>query len=174
MILRAQRNSDDEPTLRLVSSQTATWNVRRRLQPGEMLAGRYRICEEVGRGGMGVVYKAEDEQLGICVALKVLRSELADDPRLVERFRREILAARQVSHRNAVRIHDIGQGGEVLFLTMDFVEGPSLQALLRKEGRLDPERAAGIIRQLALALEAAHEVGIVHRDLKPGNILVEP
>lgn len=170
----AQRNSDDEPTLRIVPSPSIPWNLRRRLQPGEVLAGRYRLCEEVGRGGMGVVYRAEDDQLGICVALKVLRPELADDPRLVERFRREILAARQVSHRNAVRIHDIGQDGDLLFLTMDYVEGPSLQALLRKEKRLPPEQAAGIARQLALALEAAHEVGIVHRDLKPGNILVEP
>jgi tetratricopeptide (TPR) repeat protein/predicted Ser/Thr protein kinase len=139
-----------------------------------LLAGRYRLGEEVGRGGMGVVYRAEDEQLGLCVALKVLRPELADDPRLVERFRREILAARQVTHRNAVRIHDLGRDGDLFFLTMDFVEGPSLQALLRKERRLDPERAAGIARQVALALEAAHEAGIVHRDLKPGNVLVEP
>lgn len=146
----------------------------RRLQPGQVIAGRYRLGEEVGRGGMGVVYRAQDEQLGICVALKVLRPELADDPRLVERFRREIVAARQVTHRNAVRIHDLGQDGDLLFLTMDFVEGPSLQTLLRKERRLDPERAADITRQLALALDAAHEAGIVHRDLKPGNVLVEP
>ena len=150
------------------------WSPLRRLQTGQVLAGRYRLEEEVGRGGMGVVYRAQDEQLGICVALKVLRPELADDPRLVERFRREIVAARQVTHRNAVRIHDLGQDGDLLFLTMDFVEGPSLQTVLRKEKRLDPERAADLTRQLALALEAAHEAGIVHRDLKPGNVLVEP
>jgi serine/threonine protein kinase/Tfp pilus assembly protein PilF len=172
MTRTAPRSSDSEPTLRIVTS--IPWHLRRRLQLGEVLAGRYRLEEEVGRGGMGVVYRAQDEQLGVCVALKVLRPELADDPRLVERFRREILAARQVTHRNAVRIHDIGQDGDLLFLTMDFVEGPSLQALLRKERRLDAERAAGIIRQLALALEAAHEAGIVHRDLKPANLLIEP
>ncbi|HYU32760.1 MAG TPA: tetratricopeptide repeat protein [Thermoanaerobaculia bacterium] len=170
----AYRKTDDEPTLRIVPAPAIPWNLRRRLQPGEVLAGRYRLCEEVGRGGMGVVYRAVDEQLGVGVALKVLRPELADDPRLVERFRREIIAARQVSHRNAVRIHDIGRDGDLLFLTMDFVEGQSLQALLRKEKRLAPQRAADIARQLALALEAAHEVGIIHRDLKPGNILVEP
>lgn len=168
--------SGDEPTLRIIS--TVTYAVPssplRRLQPDQMLAGRYRIREEVGRGGMGVVYRAQDEQLGISVALKVLRPELAEDPRLVERFRREIVAARQVTHRNAVRIHDIGRDGDLLFLTMDFVEGPSLQAVLRKERRLGSERAAGIARQLALALEAAHEAGIVHRDLKPGNVLIEP
>jgi tetratricopeptide (TPR) repeat protein/predicted Ser/Thr protein kinase len=171
------RSADDKPTLRAISTTVSAampWNLLRRVQPGQVLAGRYRLGEEVGRGGMGVVYRAQDEQLGICVALKVLRPELADDPRLVERFRREILAARQVTHRNAVRIHDIGRDGDLLFLTMDFVEGPSLQAMLRKEKRFDPERAAGIARQVALALEAAHEAGIVHRDLKPGNVLVEP
>lgn len=168
------RSSDSQPTLRIVTSPSIPWHLRRRLHPGEVLAGRYRLAEEVGRGGMGVVYRAKDEHLGICVALKVLRPELSDDPRLVERFRREILAARQVTHRNAVRIHDIGQDGDLLFLTMDFVEGLSLQALLRKERRLAPERAADIARQLALALEAAHEAGIVHRDLKPANVLIEP
>jgi len=170
----ATRTGDDAPTLRIVPLPAAGWYVGRRLQPGDLLAGRYRLGEEVGRGGMGVVYRAQDEELGICVALKVLRPELAGDPQIAERFRRELVAARQVSHRNAVRIHDIGQDGEILFLTMDFVEGSSLQALLRKEKRLPPERAAGIARQLALALEAAHEAGIVHRDLKPGNVLIEP
>jgi tetratricopeptide (TPR) repeat protein len=167
--------SDDAPTLRMIPASRAGWPPAvRRLQPGDLLAGRYRLSEEIGRGGMGVVYQARDEQLGICVALKVLRPELAGDPRLTERFRRELVAARRVSHRNAVRIHDLGQDGEVLFLTMDFVEGSSLQARLRKERRLPPETAAGIARQLALALEAAHEAGIVHRDLKPGNVLLEP
>src|SRR5215210_813773 len=170
----AYRTGDDEPTLRIVPPPSAGWHPGRRLQPGDLLAGRYRLGEEVGRGGMGVVYRAQDEQLGICVALKILRPELAGDPQLAERFRRELVAARQVSHRNAVRIHDIGQDGDLLFLTMDFVEGPSLQALLRREKRLPPERAASIARQLALALEAAHEAGIVHRDLKPGNVLIEP
>jgi eukaryotic-like serine/threonine-protein kinase len=175
MSLPVPRSSDDEPTLRLVPTPASTgWSIGRRLHPGELLAGRYRLGDEVGRGGMGVVYRVEDEQLGICVALKILRPELAEDPRLAERFRRELVAARQVSHRNAVRIHDLGRDGDLLFLTMDFVEGPSLQALLRKERRLPPERAAGITRQLALALEAAHEAGIVHRDLKPGNVLIEP
>jgi serine/threonine protein kinase/Tfp pilus assembly protein PilF len=187
MPLRAPMSGDDEPTLRIVpassaSSPTPSDTQRahrfappagRHLQPDEVIAGRYRLLEPVGRGGMGVVWKAWDQQLGLCVALKVLRPELANDARLNERFRRELVAARQVSHRNAVRIHDIGQDGDLLFLTMDFVDGPSLQALLRRERRLAPERAADIARQLALALEAAHEAGIVHRDLKPGNVLIE-
>ena len=171
---RTGGTGDDEPTLRIVPASGIGWRPARHLKPGELLAGRYRLGQEVGRGGMGVVYEAQDEQLGIRVAVKVLRPELAEDPRLAERFRRELVAARQVSHRNAVRIHDLGQDGDLLFLTMDLVEGSSLQALLRKERRLPPERAVGIARQLALALEAAHEAKIVHRDLKPGNVLIEP
>ena len=180
---------DDQPTLRLVpvldsqevhstpppsapGGPSGQW-----LEPGAVLAGRYRILDRVGRGGMGVVYRAQDEQLGVCVALKVLRPEMADDSQLIERFRRELVLARQVTHRNAVRIYDLGQDlgqdGNLLFLTMDFVEGRSLQKLLRQEGPLEPARAAGIARQLALALEAAHEAGIVHRDLKPANVLIE-
>lgn len=187
MHLRAPMSGDDEPTLRIGPASSASSPVPpddlrahrfappagRHLQPDEVIAGRYHLLEPVGRGGMGVVWKAWDQQLGLCVALKVLRPELADDARLNERFRRELVAARQVSHRNAVRIHDIGQDGDLLFLTMDFVDGSSLQALLRRERRLAPERAADIARQLALALEAAHEAGIVHRDLKPGNVLIE-
>ena len=145
----------------------------RRLENGTLLAGRYRILDLVGRGGMGEVYRALDEQLGLCVALKVLKSSLAGNQETLERFRRELLLARQVSHRNAVRIHDIGQDGELTFLTMDFVEGSSLQALLRVVKRLDPDRAVSIARQVALALEAAHEAGIIHRDLKPSNVLLE-
>ncbi|HEX9944097.1 MAG TPA: protein kinase [Thermoanaerobaculia bacterium] len=169
---------DDQPTLRIVSAPDSRETRRegapgRRLLPGELLAGRYRVLDRVGCGGMGVVYRVLDERLGLCVALKVLRPELADDSRLIERFRRELLLARQVSHRNVVRIHDIGHDGNLLFLTMDFVGGRSLQSVLREEGRLEPGRAASIVRQLALALEAAHEAGIVHRDLKPANVLIE-
>ena len=146
------------------------------LQPlasGSRLAGRYRVLDLLGAGGMGLVYQAYDEQLDLMVALKVLRPELAQEKSLIERFRRELVLARQVTHRNAVRIHDIGQDGDLLFLTMDFVPGCSLRDLLAKEGPLAPERAADIVRQLAAALEAAHQEGVVHRDLKPANVLVD-
>ncbi|HWM93780.1 MAG TPA: tetratricopeptide repeat protein [Thermoanaerobaculia bacterium] len=163
---------DEVPTLRLVPSSVPK-EPERWLQPGDLLAGRYRLQERLGTGGMGVVYRALDEQLGLCIAVKVLRPELAGNARLEERLRRELVLARQVTHRNAVRIHDIGQDGDHLFLTMDLVEGRSLREVLREEGPLDPERAAALVRQLALALEAAHEEGIVHRDLKPANVLVD-
>lgn len=180
---RAALPSEDDPTLRIVSplafpeshGSAAPSEIREaRLESGRLLAGRYRIIGLVGEGGMGLVYRAVDEQLGLTVAVKVLRPELSADQRLVERFRRELVLARQVTHRNAVRIHDIGREGDLLFLTMDFVEGQSLLTVLRDEGRLEPGRVVDITRQLASALEVAHEAGVVHRDLKPGNVLIQP
>jgi tetratricopeptide (TPR) repeat protein/TolB-like protein/predicted Ser/Thr protein kinase len=144
----------------------------RHLLAGQLIAGRYRILSLVGRGGMGVVYRAQDEQLNVCVALKVIRPEIAAKRRTAERFRQELRLARQVTHRNAVRIHDIGQDGDLLFLTMDFVDGRSLRTLLDEEGPLSVEGAVDVARQLAMALDAAHQEGIIHRDLKPANVLV--
>ena len=145
----------------------------RRLAAGSRLADRYRIVELLGVGGMGMVYRAEDEQLGLPVALKVLRPDLAQDERRLERFKQELILARQVSHPNVVRIHDLGRDGGLVFLTMDFVPGRSLAEILAEQGHLEPERATGIARQIAAALAAAHEAGVVHRDLKPANILVD-
>jgi tetratricopeptide (TPR) repeat protein/TolB-like protein len=171
---------DDAPTERIVPTPTPGADVPflqpvpdgRLLEPGDLLAGRYRIQERIGSGGMGVVYRAFDEELGVFIAVKVLRPDLAGDGRVETRLRRELLLNRQVSHRNAVRIHDIGQDRGYLFLTLDFVEGRSLREVLRGDGPLSPDRAVGIARQLALALEAAHSEGIIHRDLKPPNVLV--
>ncbi|MEA2558772.1 MAG: eukaryotic-like serine/threonine-protein kinase [Acidobacteriota bacterium] len=175
---------DDAPTERIVPTPTPGADVpwlqpvphpvgdARLLEPGDLLAGRYRIQERIGSGGMGVVYRAFDQELGICIAVKVLRPDLAGDGRVETRLRRELLLNRQVSHRNAVRIHDIGQDGGYLFLTLDLVEGRSLREVLRGDGPLSPDHAVGIARQLALALEAAHAEGIIHRDLKPPNVLV--
>ncbi|HVG06620.1 MAG TPA: tetratricopeptide repeat protein [Thermoanaerobaculia bacterium] len=178
-----QPRLDEAPTERIVPTPTPGADVpwlspvphpgdTRLLEPGDLLAGRYRIQERIGSGGMGVVYRAFDQELGICIAVKVLRPDLAGDGRVETRLRRELLLNRQVSHRNAVRIHDIGQDGGYLFLTLDLVEGRSLREVLRGDGPLSPDRAVGIARQLALALEAAHAEGIIHRDLKPPNVLV--
>jgi tetratricopeptide (TPR) repeat protein len=145
----------------------------RRLTAGSLLAGRYRILDLLGVGGMGMVYRAADEQLGLNVAVKVLRPDLALGGQWPERFKQELVLARQVSHPSVVRIHDIGGDGELVFLTMDFVPGRSLRELLADETRLSPEKAVEIARQLALGLGAAHRAGVVHRDLKPGNVLVD-
>jgi len=144
------------------------------LAAGARLAGRYRIVELLGAGGMGLVYRAFDERLDVEVALKVLRPEHSAEGGMLERFRQELVLARQVTHKNVVRIHDIGEDGDLLFLTMDLVAGRSLKAVLAERGRLEPEEAVALGRQLAEALAAAHAEGVVHRDLKPANVLVEP
>ena len=148
-------------------------DVARRLAAGMVVAGRYRVIATAGIGGMGVVYKARDLELDEDVALKVLRPDLGADPDWIARFRRELVLARQVTHRNVVRIHDIGEHEGLRFLTMRYVEGRSLLDLLRAEGSLPVDRAERIVRQLAEALQQAHDAGVVHRDLKPANVLVE-
>ncbi|HYO11870.1 MAG TPA: tetratricopeptide repeat protein [Thermoanaerobaculia bacterium] len=154
------------------ATRTADDSIRR-LVVGSRLAGRYRVVELVGVGGMGMVYRAHDEQLDLPVAVKVLRPDLAGGGRRLERFKQELVLARQVSHPHVVRIHDLGSDGDIVFLTMDFVPGRSLSELLAEEGPLSPDRAVGIARQIASALAAAHEAGVVHRDLKPGNVLLD-
>ena len=143
---------------------------------GTLLAGRYRLLDLLGVGGMGMVFRARDEELGVDVAVKVLRTEAApsaDLEGLRERLRSELLLGRRVSHRHVVRIHDLGQDGEHFFLTMDLIAGRSLESVLRSEGRLEVERAVAVGRQIADGLDAAHREGVVHRDLKPANVLLD-
>ena len=143
---------------------------------GYVFAGRFRIECLLGAGGMGAVYKAWDEALGIAVALKVIRPEFAADQAMAraseERFKQELLLARRVTHRNVVRIHDLGESGGVKFITMQFVDGKDLASILR-DGKLPFDRALAFAKQIAAGLQAANEVGIVHRDLKPQNVLVD-
>ncbi len=162
-----------EPPLPPLSPTRTVDGAIQRLVPGTRLAGRYQIQELAGIGGMGMVYRALDEQLDLPVAIKVLRPDLAQDGRRIERFKKELVLARQVSHPNVVRTHDIGTDGDIVFLTMDFMPGRSLDELLAEAGHLEPDQAAGIARQIASALAAAHDAGVVHRDLKPGNVLVD-
>jgi len=145
----------------------------RRFAPGAKLAGRYRMDELLGVGGMGLVYKAHDDELDLWVAVKVIRPELAADAALIERFRRELILGRQVSHENVVRIHDIGQDGELYFLTMDYVDGPCLRDWLEERGKVDEATAVAMIRPIVAALGVAHRAGVIHRDLKPSNILID-
>jgi tetratricopeptide (TPR) repeat protein/predicted Ser/Thr protein kinase len=141
------------------------------LQIGDVLGERYEILELLGEGGMGAVYKSSDRELGRPVALKVIRPELASNPAILARFKQELLLAHQVTHRNAVRVYDLGEAAGVKFITMEFVEGSDLRSLLLKQGKFAPEEAVEIVKQVCLALEAAHGVGVIHRDLKPQNVM---
>jgi len=135
---------------------------------------RYRVESILGEGGMGTVYKAWDKELERTVALKLVRRDLTRDPNISQRFKQELLLASKISHRNVLRIHDLGDGpGDTKFISMAYVEGCDLSQLLRKERKLRLDRALNIARQLAAALDAAHAEGVVHRDLKPQNILID-
>jgi serine/threonine protein kinase/tetratricopeptide (TPR) repeat protein len=141
------------------------------LEIGNVLANRYEILEILGEGGMGAVYKAKDLQLEREVALKVIRPELASDPDILQRFKQELILARQVSDRNVIRIFDLGEAGAIRFITMEFVEGESLHRILQRQGKLEVAEAVDIVEQVARGLAAVHREGVIHRDLKPGNIM---
>ena len=144
-----------------------------RFGPGTILDGRYRILGLLGRGGMGEVYRADDLRLGQQVALKFLPMALSTDPGRLAQFHNEVRTARQVSHPNVCRVYDIGEIEGQLFITMEYVDGEDLAALLRRIGRLPQEKALDLARQIAAGLAAAHVQGIVHRDLKPANIMLD-
>jgi serine/threonine protein kinase len=142
------------------------------LLPGQTVAGRFRIKRELGSGAMGVVYAAEDLQLRVPVALKLLRGA-HNRPELLERLHHEIVLSRRISHPNVCRTYDLGQAGGTDFIIMELVEGESLQEIL-DHGPMPLERAVSILRQLCSALAAAHQQGVVHRDIKPGNVMLCP
>ncbi len=135
--------------------------------------GHYRIVAELGRGGMGVVYKAHEESLNRFVALKVLGEHLTEDPAHVERFLREAQSAARLNHPNIVQIYAVSQDAGRHYFAMEYVSGQSLQQILRSKGTLDSIQAARIVLQTASGLQAAHEQGIIHRDIKPANLMID-
>jgi len=143
------------------------------LAPGSVLGGRYEILKTLGEGGMGAVFKAHDTEVDRFVALKVIRPELGSSTEVLQRFRQELVLARQITHRNVVRIYDLGVADRVRFISMEYIEGEELGQILKKRGKLPPREAAEIILQVCYGLAAAHEAGVVHRDLKPQNIMID-
>jgi serine/threonine-protein kinase len=142
---------------------------------GSLFADRYEVLGTVGRGGMGVVYRARDRKLDEVVALKVLRSEvLKEDPTLLDRFKQEIKLARRITHRNVLRTHDFGETSGTPYISMEYLEGVTLKDLLRSRGALPLGVGLRIAKQVCQGLEAAHQQGVVHRDIKPQNILILP
>ncbi|MBA3318128.1 MAG: protein kinase [Gemmatimonadales bacterium] len=145
------------------------------LTVGERFAGRYDVQEMLGSGGMGVVYRAFDREVGESVAIKALRPELGElDPTLLERFKQELRLARRITHRNVVRTYDLGEVDGVYYITMELVRGITVATLIREAGRLDVPATLTIGKQVCRALEVAHEEGVIHRDVKPQNLLVDP
>src|SRR5687767_6751705 len=144
-----------------------------RFVPGALLASRYRVVAPLGKGGMGEVYRADDLTLGQPVALKFLPVPIATDPNRLARFRKEVAAARKVSHPNVCRVYDIADHAGQAFLTMEFVDGEDLSSVLKRLGRVPEEKGVEIGRQLASALAAVHNQGLLHRDLKPANVMLD-
>jgi len=144
-----------------------------RLAPRTMLGKRYEIVQLLGEGGMGAVYKAMDREVERMVALKIIRPELAVREEILARFKQELILARRITHKNVIRIFDLGEAEGLKFITMEFIEGKDLSSLIKEKGRLSFEECADIMAQTCTALDAAHAEGVVHRDLKPQNIMVD-
>lgn len=171
----------DSPTLGPTSVRTALGGSASGpagpFRAGDQVGPRYTIIRLLGMGGMGAVYQAFDHELGVGVAIKVIRPAAQADATAARdlelRFKRELVLARQITHKYVVRIHDIGDVDGMKYLTMPFIEGQTLADVLRREGKLPIRRTVAVARQVALGLAAAHDKGVVHRDLKPENIMIE-
>src|SRR5438270_3730908 len=172
--MSSQQPSPDAPTAMRSPEETPTVVVtereRRALQltPGTIVGDRYRIVSLIGRGGMGEIYRADDLKLAQIVALKVV-SHREHAALLYE----EVRIGRQISHPNVCRVYDIGEENGDLFITMEFVDGEDLASLLRRVGRLSPEKALAVCRDICAGVAAAHEKGVIHRDLKPANVMID-
>ena len=143
------------------------------LEPGTILADRFEILQLLGQGGMGAVYKGRDMELERLVALKLIRPDLASHPEILRRFKQELILAREVTHRNVIRIFDLGQAQGIKFITMEYVEGRDLRGLIHEKRSFPPRTPFPSSCRSAAALDAAHTAGVVHRDLKPQNVMVD-
>ncbi len=159
----------------LATLNPATSAASARIQKGAIFANRYEILSTLGKGGMGVVYRAQDRQLDEVVALKVLRPDvLRDDPTLLERFKQELKLARRITHRCVLRTHDFGETEGTPYISMEFLEGITLKDLILSKGALPVGVGMRIAKQMCQGLDAAHRQGVIHRDIKPQNMLILP
>ncbi|HEY6051361.1 MAG TPA: serine/threonine-protein kinase, partial [Thermoanaerobaculia bacterium] len=142
------------------------------LPSGMAIGHRYRVVHLLGRGGMGAVYQVHDKELDRDVALKLIRPDIAQDPSNLERFKREIQLSSKITHRNVLRVYDLGESDSIKYLTMQLVKGEDLSNVLKRNTKVPLERLLKIFRQICDGLEAAHEQGVVHRDLKPQNVML--
>jgi serine/threonine protein kinase len=147
--------------------------MRFQVAAGTVIDGRYRVISRVGSGGMAEVYCAEDTQLGRRVAVKLLHERFAQDEEFVERFRREASSAASLSHANIVNVYDRGEWGGTYYIAMEYLDGRSLDSIVREEAPLPPQRAIELTEQVLRAARFAHRHGVVHRDLKPHNVIID-
>ena len=143
------------------------------LARGTLFAGRYEVIEELGRGGMGRVYKVYDQKIEEVIALKVIHPEISVNEKAIDRFRNELRFARKIGHRHVGRLFDLGEEDHKFFITMEYVEGENLKSFIRRSGQLAPRKAISLTKQVCEGLSEAHRLGIIHRDLKPQNIMID-
>ncbi len=156
------------------SSMTETLETPlRRLESRSLFAKRYEVHEELGKGGMGEVYRVMDISLNEEMALKVLKPEIAADKGMIERFKNELKLARKIAHRNVCKMYDLNVDKEIPYITMEYVKGENLKSLILTKGKLSLDEAINIVQQICEGLAEAHDLGIVHRDLKPQNIMID-
>jgi serine/threonine protein kinase len=161
-----------KPSEEISATKTLETPVRG-LGKGTTFASRYEVIEELGKGGMGRVYKALDKEINEEVALKLLKPEIASDESTVERFRNELKFARKIAHKNVCKMYHLSKEEETPYITMEYVPGEDLKSLVKKKGKFEDEEAISIARQVCEGLVEAHRLGVVHRDLKPQNIMID-
>jgi serine/threonine protein kinase/Tfp pilus assembly protein PilF len=162
------------PSKEMPVSQTETLKTPiKELTTGSTFAGRYQIIEELGKGGMGKVYKVFDQEVQAKMALKLVKPEVSADKNTIDRFRNELRIARDISHKNICRMYDLGREAGNYFITMEYVSGEDLKSFIRRSRQLVVGTAIFIARQVCEGLAEAHRLGVVHRDLKPGNIMID-
>ncbi|GAG17137.1 unnamed protein product, partial [marine sediment metagenome] len=140
---------------------------------GTILAGRYEFIEELGKGGMGRVYKVFDNKIKEELAIKILKPEIASEESTIERFSNELKLARKIVHKNVGRMYELMEDEGIHYITMEYVHGEDLKSFIRRVGQLPPGKSISIAKQVCEGLAEAHKLGVVHRDLKPGNIMID-
>jgi serine/threonine protein kinase/Tfp pilus assembly protein PilF len=160
---------DDSHVSKTLSLETKAEELAR----GTLFANRYEVIEELGKGGMGRVYRAFDKQLEEEVALKLINPEIASDKKTLERFKNEIKLARKIIHKNVCRMHDLHEGKDSFFITMEYVAGEDLKSVLHRMGQVPVGKAVFVAQQIAEGLAEAHKLGVIHRDLKSQNVMID-
>ena len=161
------------PSLKDIEVTETLETPKEELTTGSTFVGRYQIIEELGKGGMGRVYKVLDKEVNAKVALKLIKPEIASDKKTIERFRNELKVARDIAHKNVCRMYDLGKEQGVYYITMEYVSGEDLKSFIRRSGVISVGKAISIASQVCEGLLEAHRLGVVHRDLKPQNIMID-